>query len=87
METKIIAILLVIIDNQGEEFKPNYYCESKLLKMYCSRTTAQFCYPVSDTRLGSKRCIEGWKEIPVIIENVINEFSSERIHCTSEGCV
>ena len=32
--------------------------------MYCARTTNYYCYPKLDTRLGSKKCTEGWKEIP-----------------------
>ena len=69
-----------------------HYCESTQTTMYCARTTAQYCYPSNETRTGSKRCIEGWKEIlaeeedtPQIQQiHTINEGMIQ--HCDSTGC-
>jgi len=72
---------IVVLNDSGEEMEPTHYCSSIGIKMYCSRTTDFYCYPKNTTRLGSKKCSEGWTEIP--IENImISKTGEERI----EGC-
>ncbi len=80
----VIALIasFVLIGN----IEPTHYCESRELKMFCARTTAKYCYPVLETRLGSKKCEEGWKEIPFIEE--VKEIGSGKAtyHCNNKGC-
>lgn len=54
---------IVVLDDNGNELMPSHYCESLEIKMYCAKTTTQYCYPKLITRKGSKKCSEGWKEI------------------------
>ena len=56
---------VIVLDDKGVELEPTHYCKSIGIKMYCARTTEMYCYPKLDTRLGSKKCSEGWKEIPL----------------------
>lgn len=62
-----------------------HYCESREITMYCEKTTAYYCYPNKDTRLGSKKCDEGWKEIPIIIPQITT--SKNTMVCDSEDCI
>ncbi len=83
----VIALIagFVLIGN----IEPTHYCESRELKMFCARTTAKYCYPVLETRLGSKKCEEGWKEIPFIeeVKEIIQtSVGSNRLHCNNKEC-
>ena len=85
--TALILLGFVLIGTD----EPTHYCESNDLMMYCARTTAMYCYPSNETRTGSKKCSEGWKEIniedsPKIIEKIKYNNPSGEIHCTSKGC-
>ena len=78
----LIAVNLFMLIGDKE---PNYACESLGIKMYCERTTAQYCYPSAETRIGSKRCLEGWKIISESFEK--QSVSADVFHCTNKGCV
>ena len=90
---KVLGILTLILlgfvifgDN------PTHYCESTQIAMTCARTTAQYCYPNLETRTGSKRCVEGWQEIPKEeetpqIENIKYNIPSGGKHHTKDGCI
>ena len=94
METQTMIVLLAIItglttiivlDDSGEELDPNRYCESIGKKMYCAKTTAFYCYPSLETRIGSKKCSEGWKELPEISKSS-NRGSGLVFHCNNKNC-
>ncbi len=59
---------VIVLNDDGIELRPTHYCESRELKMYCARTTAQYCRPSNTTTRGSKQCVEGWELIPVEVE-------------------
>ena len=83
----ILGILIVIATfNLIGNKEPTHACESLKLKMYCDRTTAVYCYPTPGTRLGSKKCAEGWKEIQFEPYKQRPDDLKE-IHCTSKGCI
>ena len=73
---------VAVLDNDGNELEPTHYCESREITMYCAKTTTQYCYPKLDTRLGSKKCEEGWKEIPQKIQTGMGI----KYVCSPEGC-
>ena len=92
---------MIVLDDEGIELEPTHHCESRWIKMYCVRTTSQYCYPSLDSSLGSKRCVEGWKEIPEDIPvdipeditnllpeiNVRDYPANSRFVCSKIGCV
>ena len=63
--------IVTVLDDDGIELEPTHYCESRTIKMYCARTTAMYCYPKNNTRVGSRKCVEGWELIPEPIPKVI----------------
>jgi len=78
METRTIleltALLLVIagfttvgITTQDD----THYCLEREIKAYCYNlsSTMKTCYTLPG-KVGGKRCIEEWKEIPFIIEDI-----------------
>jgi hypothetical protein len=73
---------VIVVDDKGVELEPTHYCESLGIKMYCARTTEFYCYPKLDTRLGSKKCSEGWKVIP---KQVVQSYK-KIIVCDTEEC-
>ena len=89
----ITAFLLAIIafTQVGDlSLEPNYACAVKELKAYCyelsdSKVT---CY-TQEGRTGGKQCRGGeWKLIPKAeIKKVVETLSTNRIHCTSKGCI
>jgi len=81
--TLVIAVLALIAgfttiayNLPGEYKPPTHYCKSTRSNMYCERITSQYCYPDASTRNGSKRCTEGWKEIPFIQEVQLEEIKA-----------
>ena len=78
--------IVVVLDDEGKELEPTHYCESRELKMYCAKVTEFYCYPSLETRLGSKKCNEGWREIPQEIQQIKQHPTKRDIHCTSKGC-
>jgi len=74
----------------GDEFIPTHYCQSTSTKMYCARTTTQYCRPSLTTTKGSKRCLLGWKEIPepVTVTTKVSSSGSggSRFVCDKIGC-
>ena len=91
---------ITVTDDRGIELESTHACLSKELKMYCDRLsgTGITCYP-NELRIGYKRCSEGWKEIPEIIEPEpilqpeiklepikIKESTSKRLHCNKDDC-
>jgi len=95
VQTKINAVIitmllgfttLVVIDDSGVELEPTHYCESKEIKMHCFRTTAMYCYPKENTRIGSKKCVEGWKEI-VDAPISIRKSNALQFDCNHKDCI
>ena len=83
----------VVLDDEGIPLNDTHYCESRNATMYCARTTAQYCRPSMTTTIGSKRCVEGWKLIPEVIEEPAQVYEitskslgSGNIHCTYKEC-
>ncbi len=71
----------------GEPLELTHYCESIGIRMYCARTTAQYCYPVLGTRRNSKKCSEGWELIPEPIPSqLISLGGGSRFVCDKVGC-
>ena len=79
--------VMVYDPDTGEQLEPTHYCKSRELKMYCARTTAQFCRPSLNTTKGSKRCVEGWKPIPDPLPTRINLYTGNRFICNKDGCI
>ena len=81
------TVITVINPDTGEPLESTHYCESLQIKMYCARTTAQYCYPSLISRKGSKRCVEGWKEIPTQPPITrTNNLAGNRFICDKTGC-
>lgn len=59
----------------------------KELKMYCSKVTEFYCYPSIDSRVGSKKCPEGWKEIFDVIPKINEVKSARQYSCNTKECV
>ena len=82
--------VVTVFDEKGELLEPTHYCESRELQMHCARTTAQYCYPVDEALVGRKRCIEGWKYIPEVIEEPQQKYNlrsgTGSSHCTNLDC-
>lgn len=78
----VLVASFVLVGN----IEPTHYCESREIKMYCAKTTAKYCYPVLETRLGSKKCEEGWKEIPFIEQIEVISSGLGKIHCDNKEC-
>jgi len=90
----LIATFAIIPNLQGKE--PTHYCLENGIKMYCDRlsSTGLTCYPNNETRTGSKRCTDGWQEIPNIDNNEVTEpiqakeqITNSREYRCSDVCV
>ncbi len=91
-----VAIIILAIESYNYygplDLEPTHYCLNKEIKAYCydlsdSKVT---CYTQPE-RTGGKQCRGGqWELIPEIekeIEKASGTLSTNRLHCTSKGCV
>ncbi len=81
--------IAVINPETGEPMESTHYSESLGVKVYCARTTAQYCYPSLETRKGSRRSISGWKLIPepvTVTTKVLGSGGGREIVCDKIIC-
>lgn len=76
------AYVNIVYDNQGIPIDPNYYCQDRGIKTYCSGLTSYYSLPNGKciNPKGNLLCKSGWEEIPKA------GLYKSKVICTFEGC-